>query len=315
MDSFGAADTLDGGPGSDHLSAGGGADRVIGGEGNDLLYGDPLPESDEEGDFAARNHESGPPGDDTLEGGAGNDRLYGGGGADSFSGGAGIDTATLEGGGADKLTADIEILEGSEGNDELTGGPGPDELLGRGGNDRIAGLDGDDGLDGDEGNDVIDGGAGADALDGGPGDDTILARDGVADRITCGDGIDRVTADVADQVESTCEYVDKPGSVTGPGLPPAGAPPAGVLTIKGKSKKSGRKQTLTVSGKLTGTTLCQGVVQVTVKNLRPAGGSATVKPDCTFSVKLVGTAKRKKKMLVSATLGTLAAKPVSVKPR
>ena len=308
MDSGASNDVLDGGDGNDRLASGNGSDKVTGGAGADVLIGDSPPQQEDEG-FAARSHDSGPPGDDVLDGGDGDDHLYGGPGADTFSGGAGKDTASLEGAGADKLTGDIETLEGSEGDDTLSGTASSDELLGLSGDDKISGLDGDDRIEGNAGADTIDPGAGIDSVDSGAGDDTILARDGAADRIACGDGIDKVVADANDVLESACETVEKPGGVT-----TGGGPAGGTLTVKARTRKSGRKQTLTVSGKLAGAT-CQGLVRVVVSGLRPGAGSTTVKPDCTWSVKLVGTAKKRGRMKVAATLGTLAAKPVTVRAK
>jgi hypothetical protein len=69
---------------------------------------------------------------------------------------------------------------------------------------------GDDVLSTGSGADTLSGGPGADTLDGGAGNDTFDARDGAADRITCGDGTDAGTADSADTVAADCESVLTP---------------------------------------------------------------------------------------------------------
>ncbi|MBJ7331263.1 MAG: hypothetical protein JHC95_15325 [Solirubrobacteraceae bacterium] len=122
-------------------------------------------------------------GDDTIDGTAradridglrGNDQLHGRGGNDRVNGGAGND-----------------LLSGDAGNDRLNGGPGDDTLLGGAGGD------------------ILNGGPGADTIIGGNGRDVIRARDGVADRITCGAKRDRVTADAIDDVARDCESVSR----------------------------------------------------------------------------------------------------------
>jgi hypothetical protein len=76
------------------------------------------------------------------------------------------------------------------------------------GNDRIRGGSRDDSLFGGPGDDTLDGAGGADLLSGGGGDDVIDAQDGVADRIACGAGLDRVTSDALDRVDASCEIVN-----------------------------------------------------------------------------------------------------------
>jgi hypothetical protein len=111
---------------------------------------------------------------------------------------------------------------GTGGNDNLTGTAGSDRLTGLKGNDRISGLAGDDCLLGNKGSDRINGGDGADQIGGGnkrdritggPGPDTIRAgnagdvvkaKDGEADTVDCGGGVDRVKADPRDKLKR-CE--------------------------------------------------------------------------------------------------------------
>lgn len=168
-----------GGPGRDELTGGAGDDELDGGDGPDRLIGNG--------------------GDDTLLGGAENDELRGGAGNNILNGGDGLDTASWRGaltpvlidlrvplfGGAaanDTLIS-IERYEGSDWPDIIDGSEGMDQLLaGAGGNDTINGHGsadmieggaGDDTLNGGTGDDLLAGGSGADAMDGGAGLDTV----------------------------------------------------------------------------------------------------------------------------------------------
>jgi hypothetical protein len=118
--------------------------------------------------------------------------------------------------------AGVSSVAGSSGNDDLTGhnagrdnlngGTGEDELKGLGGNDGLAGREdsdslfgaaGNDTLQGDGGFDSLYGGAGVDSLTGGSGNDFFDAKEPVGttaerDTIGCGDGSDRVEADLQD---------------------------------------------------------------------------------------------------------------------
>ena len=96
-------------------------------------------------------------------------------------------------------TARSEILRGTSGNDKIVGEGGNDKIYGYGGNDRLFGGDG---------NDTINGGPGQDRLGGGPGDDQIQAKDGQADVVGCGPGVDHVLGDDSDRVASDCEYLN-----------------------------------------------------------------------------------------------------------
>ncbi|MGH7328310.1 MAG: hypothetical protein ACREJX_08170, partial [Polyangiaceae bacterium] len=72
------------------------------------------------------------------------------------------------------LEDDLEILEASDGNDELWGNDKNNTIWGRGGNDIIHGLGGDDIIDGADGDDSLYGGAGNDTLSGGNGSNNIF---------------------------------------------------------------------------------------------------------------------------------------------
>lgn len=206
-------DELHGGRGDDILEGGAGADRLDGGAGIDAviyrgsdeavtinisdgtttgghaegdvilgveriigsLYGDTLVGGD---------------GIDRLDGDGGDDILEGGAGADRLEGGAGMDTAvyrnsnsavtvnlgngTLTGGHAEgDVIINIEGIEGSAYDDELTGDNGPNRLEGGDGDDELRGNAGNDQIFGGGGNDLLEGGEDIDLLDGGPGTDTV----------------------------------------------------------------------------------------------------------------------------------------------
>lgn len=91
--------------------------------------------------------------------------------------------------------------------DTLNGTARADVLLGVGGNDKISGKGGADELSGGPGADRINGGSGVDTLLGGPGNDTLSAKDGAADTVNCGVGIDVATVDQVDEVSGSCEQV------------------------------------------------------------------------------------------------------------
>ena len=101
--------------------------------------------------------------------------------ADEFEGGPGQDTASYEdaaavvvsiGDGAndgtagegDEVESDVERMQGSDHDDQLTGDAGANALYGRGGADQLAGGGGDDGLRGGPGADTLNGGDGAEDI-------------------------------------------------------------------------------------------------------------------------------------------------------
>jgi Ca2+-binding RTX toxin-like protein len=151
----------------------------------------------------------------TLSGGDGDDVLAGGAGADSLNGGAGLDRADYVGtplsvslddvaddgrpGEGDNVHSDVE---------DVSANPG-------GGSATLAGSDAGNVLSIVTGGGTITGGAGSDQLTGGPGNDAIDARDGYADRVSCGTGTDSVKADQHDQVHSNCENVAREPVVGG----------------------------------------------------------------------------------------------------
>jgi Ca2+-binding RTX toxin-like protein len=262
--SGGGADTVNGGDGNDVIHGGDGADGVFGSGGNDQVYGEGG--NDRLRGAAGNDIEDGGPGDDDIgyspgvshDDDQGGDQLSGGDGTDRLrlSGHSGGMTITLDGqandgapGEGDNVGSDIEMIEGTLGNDVFTGSAGADNFLGDSGNDDIHGAGGDDNLSGgggddrvfgDGGNDKVQGTNGADTVDGGPGldqiygdiagcsvfcsfdSDTIFARDGERDTVDCGGGADIAHVDGLDVV-AFCTSVDRqdvpgqPGPATGPG--------------------------------------------------------------------------------------------------
>jgi hypothetical protein len=98
---------------------------------------------------------------------------------------------------------------GGAGNDTLVGGAGPATLVASGGNDTIVG---------------------------GSGAETINSRDGVAEQVSCGAGVDSVTADPSDTVAADCENVDRgaapPATSSAGGPSGAGALSAPPVTLQ-----------------------------------------------------------------------------------
>jgi len=118
---------------------------------------------------------------DRINGAQGGDRIAARAGADCVSGNRGGDRLAGEGG--------RDRVSGNSGNDRLLGGPGPDLLFGG------------------SGRDLLSAGGGRNRLFGGAGNDGIRARNDRVDRIRCGAGNDRVTADKNDRVARDCERV------------------------------------------------------------------------------------------------------------
>jgi Ca2+-binding RTX toxin-like protein len=218
------SDTLDGGPGADYLDGGLGVlDRVSYAGATTPVRVTIGNASDPDGVVAIAGVTSGD-GDDvrsTVErvtGGQAADSLTGTDGFQLLVGGSGNDTI-FGLGGNDTLLGNLgdDTIEGGDGNDGISGSGGVDKLRGNAGNDNLDGGDGNDELLGGDGDDTLIGGSGVDTLDAGSGTNTILARDGVADVIRCGSGVDHVEADLLDQVPSSCEVVETPTTRTSAG--------------------------------------------------------------------------------------------------
>ena len=253
------ADTVNGSPLSETLS-GDSLDTISGGGGGDLIVGANSASGGDGDDsfMEISSHASGGAGDDrfiqfTVLGG-----IDGGPGTDSWeldfdqtTLGLGNVTAafTVNGGGLSLDVAEdgmpatavpasgieqifITLLrEGTQSYDG-TGFPGSQHVRGVAGPDTLVGGAHDDSLHGGTGDDTLNGNGGGDVLNGGAGNDTIQARDGVVDRVDCGDGTDTVVADAVDSVVN-CESVQLPAVVTPP--PPAPVVPD-TSKVKGPSK-------------------------------------------------------------------------------
>ena len=206
--------TIFGGDGNDSLNTGGigGVDLVVGGPGDDRLFGgtgDNYLTGDAGDDLIF-----GGPGQDYLSGGDGDDRLIGEDSADWLSGGNGTDvasyqettqnvTASLDGvignDGTphehDTIAADVEGIDGGEGDDYLTGNDQRNSLHGNGGNDVITGGGGGDPIRGGSGADWLDGGDGADLIEGDEGADFLLGGP-ANDELHGGEGWDGLSGGV-----------------------------------------------------------------------------------------------------------------------
>jgi Ca2+-binding RTX toxin-like protein len=171
---YGGWDKISGGGGDDVIFCGSEGDIAYGDDGLDVLYGEEGWDSLYGG--AGDDWLMGGNGHDELNGDQGDDFLVGGSGEDMLDGGSGTDTAnygdsesgvnvnlaagTGQGGTAhgDTLT-NIENVDGSDHDDELTGDQFANKLHGSGGND------------------ILSGGGGADSLWGGYGNDTASYQD------------------------------------------------------------------------------------------------------------------------------------------
>jgi Ca2+-binding RTX toxin-like protein len=183
LDALAFALDIDGGDGDDVLDGGDGADNMNGGTGNDRVVGDDNPPG-------IRDVMLGGDGDDALVWNPGDDD-------DINEGGAGTDTAEVNGGGKeqfevkpsatpgrvafDRVQPDptfgapfsVDISDDTERLD-LNAAADVDIINAAAGLEALAfALD----IDGGDGNDVIDGGDGADQISGGLGDDQIAADD------------------------------------------------------------------------------------------------------------------------------------------
>ncbi|MDZ8259486.1 beta strand repeat-containing protein [Nostoc sp. ChiQUE01b] len=135
-------------------------------------------------------------------------------GSDSFTytindGHGGSSTATVN------LTINqpTNVINGTQGIDNLTGTVNMDIISGLQGNDTLKGLGDNDTLDGGDGNDSLDGGAGVDSLIGGKGNDTYIV-DNLSDSITEGlnAGTDLVKSSVSWVLGNNLENLTMTGS-------------------------------------------------------------------------------------------------------
>ena len=158
-------------------------------------------------------------GADVVHGNEGNDRIWGGRGADEIHGDVG-DDRTWGADGADRSWGD-------EGNDLMGGGFGNDQQYGGAGNDTIYAGRGRDETWGEAGDDTLWALARrdvhgrhdtrGDVLHGGEGNDTFKTRDGEADVVDCGPGVDTALLDHKDVIadataqnpNGSCEVVNR----------------------------------------------------------------------------------------------------------
>ncbi|MDQ3742005.1 MAG: hypothetical protein M3389_13785, partial [Actinomycetota bacterium] len=178
------------------VAAGSGFNRLYGGPADDVIRG-----ANEHDDLVGNGGDDelhGLGGDDSLNGGAGGDVIHGGSGRDSTSYANRTATvrATPGAGGAndgesdegDDLHADVEVVSGGSGNDEMTapaggiyefrGNGGADQLYGNASRTILTGGAGEDYLEGAGGPDDMHGGTEDDILHGGPGGDALAGGAG-----------------------------------------------------------------------------------------------------------------------------------------
>jgi Ca2+-binding RTX toxin-like protein len=139
--------------------------------------------------------------DAMFEGGGGDDTLLDGRRDGYLWGEAGDDV--LDGAGGS------DLADGGRGADRIGAGDASDAVYGGSGPDRIWGGRGADDIEAGRGADVVDGGPGRDTIAAGHGGDAVRAADGRRERIDCGPGVDRVTADRGDRLRR-CERVRLP---------------------------------------------------------------------------------------------------------
>ena len=227
LNGWGGPDVLDGGAGDDKLDGEKGGDTLLGGDGNDLIdddhYAEPTADVIDGGPGLDELEAYSPSDSDARNAPAINVTL--GGGADDGKPGEGDDVRNVERldlGSAGTIVADDaaneillpetgaastvqalggndRVVAGDADLDRIDGGAGDDELIGGFGDDTIVGAPGQDRIRGDRParcNELhCDYGSGFGA-------DTIDARDGEADSVSCGPGVDTVKADALDVVDT-----------------------------------------------------------------------------------------------------------------
>ena len=192
-----AGDTLTGDDGYNYLYGEGGADVMSGRGGSDYLYAEQEPtrmDGGADGDFLGPGFHLG-----DVRGGPGHDRL-----GERWSHSPHVLTLDDQANdgpvwGAESPLSSSARLE-STGNvhsdvEELAGGLGSDLIIGDGDANH---------LEGNGEADAIAGGGGPDTISGGNGGDALWARDGAADTVRCGDGIDTAVLDSSD-TQVDCE--------------------------------------------------------------------------------------------------------------
>jgi hypothetical protein len=323
------------GPGPDIL-VGDGADNLLAGSGGvDGLYGG-----------AGADRLEGQLGGDVLDGGLGPDVLRGGAESDlaTYAEASGPVSVTLDNqpddgqdGEHDDVGTDIERVRTTPFSDHVTGssaanvvqaGAGDDTAEGGEGDDDLRGEAGADHLIGGPGRDTIAAGPGADHVEAGSGDDAIDVADGETDKVTCGIGIDAVTADREDVVFDDCEQVVMPpaGDVAEAPAPPAETPatvtpPAvAVVTLDGARVRVSRKGRARLPMRCDGSA-CGGTLMLTRRARALARAPYALAPGEAASVPFRLTRKgrallrRKRRITVTATAGGVTRRYVLVRRR
>ena len=175
----------------------------------------------------------------------------------------------------------------------------PVHVIAGAGNDHVAGGYGPDTIAGGSGNDALSGGLGADSVSGAEGDDSLDVRDGIADTVSCGDGVDSVGADPSDPADLTTAFACETVAVEPP--PPDTDAPSIELDVGRRLELDGSR-TLVVPAALDepGTLSVAGRVLVGGREAGSLGG-AEGEPDApgqvwqlrpSLSSKLAGQVRR-----------------------
>jgi hypothetical protein len=128
-------------------------------------------------------------------------------GTDVVTGGPSVDRVSYEDRVSPVIVSIGGIADDGEPGESDTVAEDVEDILGGAGADSIAGSAGANDIDAGPGADSVNPGGGPDTVEAGAGDDSISVRDGVPDRVSCGEGTDRVTADAFDALDG-CELAD-----------------------------------------------------------------------------------------------------------
>ena len=237
-----ADDRLEGGTGNDILAPGLGVNLVFGQDGDDSL----IPSGTQQGTTT---------------------------GADIFSGGAGSDlasyaertvpvtvspsTADGQAGENDSIQNDVERLVGGSAGDALTLALAATTLQGS-----VEGRAGDDTLTGATKAPVtLTGGDGTDMVNGGPGPNILNMRDGIPEKIVCGDGKDQLDADLKDPIPRDCEIVAQGAILEGPNVR--------IRSSKLRADRRGRIRARLACPAALGSMSCAGTLRLTGSKAGP----------------------------------------------
>ena len=222
-------DTISGGPAADTLNGGDDSDYMCGGLGNDAVNGGSASDTFETV-YSGGCDQSSVDGGDTYTGGSGRDRI-------SYYerqqnihvsldnvANDGADTTSPANGTADELDnvrADVEDVDGGEGNDVLNANTPAanaavtaNQLRGYDGLDKLYGGVNDDYLDGGDAADVLDGGAENDMLWAGDGNDSLKGGDG-NDTLDASTGKDTISGDAGNDYLPQDNAVDNGDVISG----------------------------------------------------------------------------------------------------